>query len=175
MKRVSLCVTFATLAVIAILCGCGKPKAKQPVVGVAECMVYADYEFKTDSQSLTAGTEVKVLNMAGEGVQIQYPSGSGWVHRYALCSREEYERRKQAEEIPEQVVTIVYNNGSFYLTGGAISIGNNQPIASPGQGFWMDSSTEGHPDSIASTVCLRGDHLHFITKANKVVQLPIWK
>lgn len=175
MRNTGLYAMLLALALMGFLSGCGQSEAKHPVIGIAECRIFADAESKSNSTSLPAGTGVKVLSVSGETVQIEYSNGSGWVDRYALCSQEEYERREQAEEIPERVVTIVYGDGRFYLMGGTISIGNNRPTASPGQGFWMDSSTEGHPFSIASVECWRGDHLHFINKESKVVQLPVWK
>ena len=144
-------------------------------IGISECMVFSDPELNKLSQNILEGIPVRILKVSGESVQIEYPGGTGWVHRYELCSPEEYHRRKQAGEIPKQVVTIAYNNGRFSLTGGGLSIGDSIPFAGLGQGFWMDHSTQGKPFTIATTACHPGNHLYYIAKDSKVVLLPIWK
>jgi hypothetical protein len=170
---------IAGIALLMGLCGCSKRNATQPVVCLPYCTVYLDSKFKLDSRDLSAGTEVTVLNVAGDNVQIKYSGGSGWVKRYALCSRAEYHRRKQADELPESITTIVYRGGNFYMTGGSMigrmAVVNGQLTETPGQGIWMDESTDGHPFSFGSTEYFQGDNLYFIAKANQVVYLPVWK
>jgi len=163
------------VAAVVVLFFCfGGRGRKSPVVGIAECALFANSNLGRPTGKIPTGMKVQVLRAEKSAVEVKYADGSGWVHGYSLCAPDEYERRKAQNEIPERIITIVYMDGSFRLTGGTISIGNDAPVAGPGQAFWMDASTEGRSFTIESTECRRGNFLHLVNRNNIVVHIPVW-
>jgi hypothetical protein len=150
----------------------GKNRA---VIGIANCALFADPELTNPSGTLPTGTAVGILDATDKGIQVKHAAGTGWVPCYSLCTAKELDRRKAQNAIPERVVTVTYENGTFFLSGGVITIVNNSPSASPGQAFWMDGSTEGKTFSLGPAKLKRGIFLYLVNPDNDVLEIPIYR
>ena len=149
----------------------------QPVVGIKECDLYSTQEMKQQVATLTNGTKVTLEKALPDALHVKTASGAnGWVWRCALCSEEEYSRRKRNNEVPLRTICVGANkDGQTFLYGGTIPIRNNGFALEAGQAVWMDETAKGRTFTVASHPLVGNSKVLFLYKGTTVAQLPIWQ
>lgn len=168
-------IVISSVVLLFLTVGCSS-KGSQPVVGMADGVsLFADEELTKDTKRLAAGMAVKIVAIHDKAVQVKTETGEeGWLAPYALCSLDEFERRKSASELPTSIICLGHEDGSTFMYGGSLTIQNNQLVIMPGQGVWMDPTMKGKEFSISNET-LVGDPavLFLVTEYRGIRRLPI--
>ena len=171
---------LAGLLVAALGANSAKAGSSELVVGVERWPLYDDDMLRKETANLAGGTQVSVVQAPGNRIEVEVRTASGvsgFIHRFALCTAGEYQRRKTHGEIPDSIAKFVHKDGSFYMTPVTgyvdISIGNDTPRPRAGQAYWMDESTQGRSFYIASKQ-VYGNHLYLLKADGSLADLPFW-
>jgi hypothetical protein len=156
-----------------------KAGSSELVVGVEQWPLYQDDTLRKEKANLPGGTQVAVVGTPGDRIEVEVRAASGasgFIHRFALCTPAEFQRRKAEGEIPRSIAKFVHENGRFYVTPITgyvdISIGHDRPQAQAGQAYWMDDSTQGKPYYIVSKQ-VYANHLYLVKADGSLAELPI--
>jgi len=163
----------------------GVPDTKGPVgplpdacVGVPETPLYTSSEDGEQTGKLKLGQRLRILAVQGQRLQVRMSDGSeAWAKRRDLCTPTELERRKNSGQVPDSVISLIYNKtrGRFALSDGPLKIRNDTAVIHAGQAYWMDESAENRSFKIASVPCVGDpDVLLLVSGTGRVHRLPIW-
>lgn len=92
-------------------------KPSEPVTGVDTTPIHATSSLRSVIASLPPGLPVKITEELNDRVKLEAEDHSaGWALRCYLCSKVEFERRQQANEVPSDVTYIrsQHNGKSIY-------------------------------------------------------------
>ena len=153
------------VALVLVLAGCGCRKSEQAVVGIGSAQLYSDESLSGSTVALAEGTKLDIVSESAQGVEVQVPDGAkGWLRPYAVCRQEELERRRTADEVPQQVICLRNARDGMELYGGAVCIEDGEPVLSPRQGVWTDPTLAGKQIRIAGSKVVGDPEVLFVVK-----------
>jgi len=162
--------TFGAFWLVVLMLSASARAQEKTVVGVSECPSYASEHLEGESATLKAGTQVIIEKDLPWVLQIRTADGKkGWVRRCCLCPDTEFERRKNADEIPNLVICVGADKGGTFLYGGSMPIRNNQFVAEDGQAFWMDESAKGKTFTVVSHPLIGDPAILFLYKKGHTI------